>query len=383
MSLPARVRVVEVGPRDGLQNEAAALTVDDRVALLPTRSSTAGLPVVEVGAFVSPKWVPQMAGSDEVFRRDREARRARGRPCWCPTARASSAPATAGAREIAVFTAASETFNRKNINASIDESFARFAEFVPEARREGMWVRGYVSTCFGCPYEGKVAPAKVVEVARRLVGGGLRRGLDRRHDRRRRADAGDATSMGRLRDALGAAALAVHFHDTRGTALANVLAALQEGIAIVDSSAGGLGGCPYAPGASGNLATEDLLYMLHGMGIETGVDLDEGRRGLAGAGAEARATPCRAAICKPDLLAPSGLLGASVRRSRSRTKKAVEHVGSVSRQRSQGDVEEGRMRLRAMSRGTRTLRMPARRGWSRFGSCVLPPSRSLRSRCRG
>src|SRR5262249_47569436 len=174
----------------------------------------------------------------------------------------------------AVFTAASETFNRKNINASIDESFARFAEFVPEARREGRWVRGYVSTCFGCPYEGAVDPAKVVEVARRLVEAGADE-----------VSIGDTIgvavptqvtgAMGRLKTAIPAERLAVHFHDTRGTALANVLAALQEGIAVVDSSAGGLGGCPYAPGASGNLATEDLLYMLHGMGIRTGVDLDK------------------------------------------------------------------------------------------------------------
>ena len=179
----------------------------------------------------------------------------------------------AGAREIAVFTAASDTFNRKNTNATLEESLARFAEFVPEARRDGMWVRGYVSTCFGCPYEGAVEPRRVVEVARRLVDGGCQE-----------VSIGDTIGVavpsqvsdlvGRLAAAVEKKALAVHFHDTRGTALANVLAALQEGIAVVDSSAGGLGGCPYAPGASGNLATEDLLYMLQGMGIETGVDLD-------------------------------------------------------------------------------------------------------------
>ena len=179
----------------------------------------------------------------------------------------------AGAREIAVFTAASETFNRKNTNASIDESFVRFAAFVPEARREGLWVRGYVSTCFGCPYEGRVDPGKVLEVAQRLLEAGC-------HE----ISIGDTIGvavptqvhelMERLVATVPREALAVHFHDTRGTALANVLAALEQGIAIVDSSAGGLGGCPYAPGASGNLATEDLLYMLHGMGIETGVDLE-------------------------------------------------------------------------------------------------------------
>ena len=271
MSLPSRVTVVEVGPRDGLQNEAASLTVEDRAAFAQALLD-AGLAVVEGGSFVSPKWVPQMAGSGDVYRRLRRPPGARI-PMLVPNRKGYDAAVAAGVREIAVFTAASETFNRKNTNAGIDESLARFAEFVPDARREGMWVRGYVSTCFGCPYEGAVDPVRVVDVARRLVDGGC-------HE----VSIGDtigvgvptqvADVMGRLRAALPADTLAVHFHDTRGTALANVLAALQEGIAIVDSSAGGLGGCPYAPGASGNLATEDLLYMLHGMGIATGVDLD-------------------------------------------------------------------------------------------------------------
>jgi len=268
--LPAKVTVVEVGPRDGLQNEAVSLSVDDRVAFCDSLIE-AGLPVVEVGAFVSPRWVPQMAGSDEVVKR--VAKRAGVRtPVLVPNRQGFEQAREAGAREIAVFTAASETFNRKNINASIDESFARFAEFVPAALREGMGVRGYGSTCFGCPYEGAVSPLKVIEVARRLIEAGC-------HE----VSIGDTIGVAvptqvsdvvrRLRTALQGGSLAVHFHDTRGTALANVLAALQEGVAIVDSSAGGLGGCPYAPGASGNLATEDLLYMLHGMGIETGVDL--------------------------------------------------------------------------------------------------------------
>ena len=268
--IPRRVTVVEVGPRDGLQNEAAALGVEEKVAFCDLLLD-AGMPVVEVGAFVSPKWVPQMAGSDEVLRRVR--RRAGARlPVLVPNRKGYQAARAAGAREIAVFTAASETFNRKNINATIDESFARFAEFVPEARREGLWVRGYVSTCFGCPYEGRVDTARVVEVCARLRDAGC-------HE----VSVGDtigvavpsqvADVVGRLQAALPLESLAVHFHDTRGTALANVLAALQSGVAIVDSSAGGLGGCPYAPGASGNLATEDLLYMLHGMDIDTGVDL--------------------------------------------------------------------------------------------------------------
>ena len=267
---PSRVTVVEVGPRDGLQNEAASVSVDERVALC-RRLLEAGVPVVEVGAFVSPRRVPQMAGSDEVLRRV-TGRPGAKTPVLVPNRKGYEQARAAGAREIAVFTAASETFNRHNINASIDESLQRFAEFLPDARRERLWIRGYVSTCFGCPYEGAVEPAKVVEVARRLAEAGCDE-----------VSIGDTIGvavptqvtdvMGRLKDAVPGASLAVHFHDTRGTALANVLAALHAGITVVDSSAGGLGGCPYAPGASGNLATEDLLYMLHGMGIETGIDL--------------------------------------------------------------------------------------------------------------
>lgn len=270
MNLPRRVTVVEVGPRDGLQNEKTTLSVEDRLAFC-NRLLEAGLPVVEVGAFVSPRAVPQMDGSDDVVRRVARSARART-PVLVPNRQGFEAARAAGAREIAVFTAASESFNRHNINAGIEESFARFAEFVPQALAEGMWVRGYISTCFGCPYEGAIDPAKVAQVARRLVGLGCHQ-----------LSIGDTIGVavptqvgevvGRLREVVTVDRLAVHFHDTRGTALANVLAALQEGVAVVDSSAGGLGGCPFAPGASGNLATEDLLFMLHGMGIETGVDL--------------------------------------------------------------------------------------------------------------
>jgi hydroxymethylglutaryl-CoA lyase len=271
LTLPRSVTVVEVGPRDGLQNEAAPLTVEDRVDLC-RRLLDAGLRVLEVGAFVSPKWVPQMAGSAEVLK-SVAGRPGVKTPVLVPNRKGFEDARAAGAREIAVFTAASETFNRKNINASIDESFRRFAEFLPEARAEGTWIRGYVSTCFGCPYEGPVDPAKVLEVVTRLADAGCDE-----------VSVGDTIGvavptqttdvMGRLKDALRDLSLAVHFHDTRGTALANVVAALQLGISVVDSSAGGLGGCPYAPGASGNLATEDLLYLLHGMGIETGIDLE-------------------------------------------------------------------------------------------------------------
>jgi isopropylmalate/homocitrate/citramalate synthase len=267
---PRRVSVVEVGPRDGLQNESTVLSVNDRVAFAEALL-LAGLPVVEIGAFVSPKWVPQMAGSDEVVKRVKR-REGRRLPVLVPNRQGFQAALSAGAREVAIFTAASETFNRKNINATIDESFVRFRDFVPEAKAQGLWVRAYVSTCFGCPYEGRVDPAKVVEVAERLRA----LGSDE-------ISIGDTIGvavpsqvedvLGRLQAALPVSLLAVHFHDTRGTALANVLAALEGGVSIVDSSAGGLGGCPYAPGASGNLATEDLLYMLHGMGIETGVEL--------------------------------------------------------------------------------------------------------------
>jgi isopropylmalate/homocitrate/citramalate synthase len=271
MKLPRRVTVVEVGPRDGLQNEAKAISVDDRVAFCD-QLLAAGFPAVEVGAFVSPKWVPQMAGSDEVLRRLNGGSKAR-RVVLVPNRKGYEKAREAGARDVAVFTAASETFNLKNTNASIDESFERFEEFVPDAKDDGLWVRGYVSTCFGCPYEGKVPPDRVIDVASRLID----LGCDE-------VSIGDTIGVavpsqvsdviGRLRSALPSSAFAVHFHDTRGLALANVLAALQEGVEVVDSAAGGLGGCPYAPGASGNLATEDLLYMLHGMGIETGVDLE-------------------------------------------------------------------------------------------------------------
>jgi hydroxymethylglutaryl-CoA lyase len=283
--------VVEVGPRDGLQNETTPVSVDERVSFCE-RLIAAGLPVVEAGAFVSPKWVPQMAGSDEVLRRLGERPGVR-LAVLVPNRAGYLRARAAGAREIAVFTAASETFNRRNTNASIDESFARFAEFVPGARAEGVRVRGYLSTCFGCPYEGPVPPGRVVDVARRLAEAGCGE-----------VSIGDtigvavptqvADVFGRLREALPGLPLAAHFHDTRGTALANVLAALDEGVDTVDASAGGLGGCPYAPGAAGNLATEDLVYMLDGMGIATGVAVGavaEASRALAAA--IGRALPSR------------------------------------------------------------------------------------------
>ncbi len=271
MNLPARVTIVEVGPRDGLQNESAALSVEARVEFCRALIE-AGLPVVEPGAFVSPKWVPQMAGSEEVFKalpKDRARL-----PMLVPNRQGYERAKAAGVSAIAIFTAASDTFNLKNTNAGIDESIRRFAEFTGEAKAGGMWVRGYISTCFGCPYEGPVAPVKVAEVTRRLIDLGC--------DEISLGDTIGVAVPSQMDDVIGEvtrhvelARLAVHLHDTRGTALANVLRALELGVSIVDSSAGGLGGCPYAPGASGNLATEDLLYMLHGMGIETGVDIEK------------------------------------------------------------------------------------------------------------
>jgi hydroxymethylglutaryl-CoA lyase len=289
--LPTRVTVVEVGPRDGLQNETVGMGVDDRVAFAQGLLD-AGLKVVEAGALVSPRAVPQMAGSEEVYRRLKPRAGVR-LPLLVPNRQGFERALAIDVRAIAIFTAASETFNRKNINATIDESFRRFAEFVPEARREGIWIRGYISTCFGCPYEGRVEAAKVEDVARRLVDLGCNE-----------ISIGDTIGvgvpsqvkelLGRLQETVPRKQLGVHFHDTRGTALANVLVALQEGIAIVDSAAGGLGGCPYAPGASGNLATEDLLYMLHGMSIETGIDLEAvARASREVAGQLARTLPSR------------------------------------------------------------------------------------------
>lgn len=267
---PRRIRVVEVGPRDGLQNERAILPVEARVAFI-TRLAAAGFPVVEAGAFVRPDRVPQMAETDQVFRH---------LPTGGPTVFSALVPnrqgmaraADCGLQEVAVFTAASDAFARQNINMTIEESLATFRDVIAMARPLGCRVRAYVSTAWWCPYAGRVPPESVRPVAVALYAMGC-------YEISLGDTIGAATpaEVIALLDLLGrdipVNALAVHFHDTRGTALANVLAALESGIATVDASAGGLGGCPYAPGASGNLATEDLLYMLHGMGIETGIDL--------------------------------------------------------------------------------------------------------------
>ena len=269
--MPAAVRIVEVGPRDGLQNEAAIIPTAAKIELIDRLSAT-GLKTIEATSFVSPKWVPQLADAAEVFagiaRRPGVAY-----PVLVPNEQGYERARAAGAEEVAVFTAASEAFNRKNINASIDESIARFRPVLERARADGVRVRGYVSTVLGCPYQGEVPVADVVRVAAQLHALGC-------HE----ISLGDTIGVGTpgkaraMLRAVAAAvpmeALAVHFHDTYGQALSNILACLEEGVAIVDSAVSGTGGCPYAKGASGNVASEDVVYMLHGLGIETGIDLE-------------------------------------------------------------------------------------------------------------
>jgi len=265
------VKIVEVGPRDGLQNEKAVIPTEVKVEYI-TALGDAGLRVIEAGAFVSPKWVPQMAGTAEVYANIPKDPGVEY-PVLVPNMRGLERAIEAGVTSIAIFTAASETFNKRNINMSIDESFENYAPVAVRARSEGMRVRGYVSTAFGCPYEGDVPAEKVLEVCARLLDLGCYE-----------VSVGDTIGVGTpmqvqgvigmLLQVIPASKLAMHFHDTRGTALANTLAALEMGIATYDASSGGLGGCPYAPGASGNMATEDLVYMLDHMAIETGVDLN-------------------------------------------------------------------------------------------------------------
>jgi isopropylmalate/homocitrate/citramalate synthase len=278
MRLPKQVRMVEVGPRDGLQNEKATVPAAVKIALIE-RLADAGLTVVESGSFVSPKWVPQMADTDEVLA---VIRRKAGvaYPVLVPNMKGlEAAEAAADVDEIAVFGAASESFSQRNINCSIEESLARFAPVVERALKLRWRVRGYISCVLGCPYEGQVKPAAVADVAEKL----LRMGCYE-------ISLGDTIGVGTpakaqtMIEAVAAKVprdkLAVHYHDTYGQALANILASLELGIAVVDSSVAGLGGCPYAKGASGNVASEDVLYMLNGLGIETGVELDR----LAAAG---------------------------------------------------------------------------------------------------
>lgn len=279
MSLPSHVRLVEVGPRDGLQNEAQPISVADKVRLVDALSA-AGLSYIEVGSFVSPKWVPQMAGSAEVFAQIlRKPGVTYG--ALAPNLRGFEDALAAGVKEVAVFAAASEAFSQRNINCSISESLERFAPIMAAAKQNGVSVRGYVSCVLGCPYEGQIAPEQVATVARELYAMGCYE-----------VSLGDTIGTGtagatrRLFEVVGAQVprekLAGHFHDTYGQAIANIYASLLEGITVFDSSIAGLGGCPYAKGASGNVATEDVLYLLNGLGIETGIDLDA----LIGAGQE-------------------------------------------------------------------------------------------------
>ena len=271
MRLPTHVTVVDVAPRDGLQNEHAKITTAQKVTLVNLLSE-AGVPVIETGAFVSAKWVPQMADTAEVLI-DIERRPGTRYPVLVPNLRGLERALAAGALDIAVLAAASETFSRRNINQSIEESFVTIAAVCERATREGVRIRGYLSTCFGCPYEGDVPSERVGVLTRALLDLGvfevaISDTIGVAHPAQVWAVLDSVTSYAAL------SKIALHFHDTRGTALSNVLAGLQAGVTTYDASCGGLGACPYAPGASGNLATEDLVYMLNGLNITTGIDLD-------------------------------------------------------------------------------------------------------------
>jgi hydroxymethylglutaryl-CoA lyase len=270
MRHPNRVTIVEVGPRDGLQNESAPIATADKIAFVD-RLSAAGLPVIEVSAFVSPRWVPQMADAADVFAGITRAGKTRY-AALVPNLPGLERAHAAGVGEVGVFAAASETFSRRNINQGIDASLQQYRAVCSRAGELGIRVRGYVSTAFGCPFEGPVAPGRVLDVSAALLNMGVYEVAV--------SDTIGVAHPGQVHEVITALAtrlpldqLALHFHDTRGTALANVLTAMDLGVGTFDASAGGLGGCPYAPGATGNLATEDLVYTLHGLGIETGVDL--------------------------------------------------------------------------------------------------------------
>jgi hydroxymethylglutaryl-CoA lyase len=265
------IRIIEMGPRDGLQNEKTPVSVADRVAFVE-RLVDAGLRTVEVGAFVSPRAIPQMVGSDEVLRGVSHIGGAEFH-VLVPNEKGYDAARNAGARVVSVFAAASETFSRANINCSIAESIERFKPVLVRARADGVRVRGYISCVLGCPYEGEIKPQAVADVAKRLSELGCYE-----------ISLGDTIGVGtpvKVKEMLRTVQievpmtnLAMHFHDTHGRALANLCAGMDEGVRVIDSAAGGLGGCPYAPGATGNVATEDVVLMLEGMGIRTGVDME-------------------------------------------------------------------------------------------------------------
>ena len=272
MNYPKSVKIVEVGPRDGLQNEKTSLDTDSRVELI-TQLANAGLCYIEAGSFVSPKWVPQMAGSEKVFAR-LPTGTATTYAALTPNMQGLERALECGVKEVAVFAAASDSFSQKNINCSITDSIDRFVPIMEKAYNSGIAVRGYISCVLGCPYEGNIRPDQVAEVADKLFSLGCYE-----------ISLGDTIGVGTpgstaallstLLRRLPADKLAVHMHDTYGQALANILVALQQGIAVVDSSIAGLGGCPYVQGASGNVATEDLIYLLNGLGIEHGVNLEK------------------------------------------------------------------------------------------------------------
>lgn len=299
MTIPKKVRLVEVGPRDGLQNEKQPISVADKVRLVDDLSA-AGLGYIEVGSFVSPKWVPQMAGSTEVFA-GITYRPGVTYAALAPNMKGFEAALEAGVKEVAVFAAASEAFSQKNINCSIAESLERFVPLMDAARANGIRVRGYISCVLGCPYEGEVPAEQVAAIAAQLDAMGCYE-----------VSLGDTIGTGtagatrQLFEVVGARVprerLAGHFHDTYGQAVANVHAGLLEGIAVFDSSVAGLGGCPYAKGATGNVATEDLLYLMNGMGIETGIDMDRlvdaGQRICAVLGKENGSRVARALLAK-------------------------------------------------------------------------------------
>jgi hydroxymethylglutaryl-CoA lyase len=270
--LPPRIDVYEVGPRDGLQNEPTVLDLDTRVELIE-RLAAAGLATIEATSFVSPKWVPQLADAEALLPRLTPLPGVRF-PVLVPNLAGLDRARAAGARAVAVFASATESFAKRNLNRTRDEALDMFAPVVAAARQEGMWVRAYVSMCFGDPWEGEVPVHQVVDVADRLMAMGA--------DELSVGDTIGVATPGHVRDLIEALSdvgipvrqIAVHFHDTYGQALANTLAALEAGITTVDASAGGLGGCPYADSATGNLATEDVVWLLHGLGIDTGIDLD-------------------------------------------------------------------------------------------------------------
>jgi hydroxymethylglutaryl-CoA lyase len=272
LKLPPKVTIYEVGPRDGLQNEARNVPTADKIRFIDALVAS-GIRAIEITSFVSPKWIPQLGDAAEVSRGVQRPPGVRV-SALVPNRRGLDTALAAGMKEIAVFMSASETHNKKNVNKTIADTLAAFEEVVPVARDAGVAVRAYLSTSFGCPYEGDVDPARVVELSGKLRDLGVYQISI--------SDTIGVANPRQVEDVLGRVlavhpkeSIAVHMHDTQGTALANCLVALELGITTIDSAAGGLGGCPYAPGASGNLATEDLVAMLHAMGVDTGIDLDK------------------------------------------------------------------------------------------------------------